>query len=188
MFIFEELEGKRVKLVPLTMEHVQPLFECSQDPAIWAAYPIRIERIEEMERFVRQALEGRDYGDQYPYAVYDKELGAYVGSTRYLRIAEEHRNLNIGSTWYSPAVWRSRVNTEVKYLMLRHAFEKIETVRVEIITSTVNVRSQRAIERLGAVREGILRKKYYGMDFVFYSIVNEDWPEVKTRLEGFLDQ
>jgi len=139
-----------------------------------------------MEGFVRKALDGRDRGEQYPYAVYDKGIGAYVGSTRFLRIAEEHRNLNIGSTWYSSEVWRTRVNTETKYLMLRHAFEKAEVVRVEIITSTDNLRSQRAIERLGAIREGILRKKYYGLDYVFYSIVSEEWPVIKARLEGYL--
>lgn len=186
MFAFEAMEGERVKLVPLSLDHVRPLFDCSRDPAIWDAYPTRIERIEQMEQFVRKALDGRDRGEQYPYAVYDKTLGAYVGSTRYLRIAEEHRNLNIGSTWYSSEVWRTRVNTETKYLLLRHAFEGIMAVRVEIITSTDNIRSQRAIERLGAVREGILRKKYYGLDYVFYSIVAEEWPVVKTRLEGYL--
>lgn len=180
------MEGERVKLAPLTLEHVQPLFDCSRDPAIWAAYPIRIERVEEMEQFVRKALDGRDRGEQYPYAVYDKALDAYVGSTRFLRIAKEHRNLNIGSTWYSSEVWRTRVNTETKYLLLRHAFEQAEVIRVEIVTSTDNLRSQRAIERLGAVREGLLRKKYYGLDYFVYAIVNEEWPTVKARLEGYL--
>ncbi len=186
IFSFGVLEGDRVKLAPLSLEHVRPLFDCSRDPAIWAAYPVRIERIEEIERFVRKALDGRERGEQYPYAVYDKALGAYVGSTRFLRIAEEHRNLNIGSTWYSTEVWRTRVNTETKFLLLRHAFESIRAVRVEIVTSTDNVRSQRAIERLGAIREGVLRKKYYGLDYVIYSIVGEEWPAVKSRLEGYL--
>jgi RimJ/RimL family protein N-acetyltransferase len=133
-------------------------------------------------------MEARDRKEQYPFAVFDKQLDKYVGSTRFLRISEENNNLNIGSTWYAPEVWRTRVNTEAKYLMLRHAFEALAVNRVEIITTPDNLRSQRAIERLGAVREGIFRKKYNNRDYAIYSIIDSDWQDVKHRLEGYLER
>ena len=117
----------------------------------------------------------------------DETLGRVIGSTRYLRISEAHRNLNIGWTWYSPDVWRTAVNTECKYLLLRHAFEEWGAVRVEFITTTTHSRSQDAIERLGAVKEGIQRKKYNGLDYVVFSIIDEDWESVKSRLEAKLE-
>jgi len=187
MFSFTCLEGKRVKLVPLEIEHIPSLFEAAQFPEIWAQYPIRINSIEDMSNHVLKALAGRDRREQYPYAVFDNELNKYVGSTRYLRISEDHNNLNIGSTWYTPKVWRTRINTETKYLMLQYAFESIQVNRVEIITTTENVRSQKAIERLGATKEGILRKKYNNMDYVVFSILSTEWNEVKSRLESYLD-
>lgn len=186
MFIFNCLEGKRVKLIPLDKEHLLPLLNASSNPEIWTYYPITINTLEDMESFILKAIEGRNRRDQYPFVVFDKELNKIVGSTRFLRISEENNNLNIGSTWYSPEVWRTRVNTEIKYLMLIHAFEEIEVNRVEIITTTENHRSQKAIERLGAIKEGILRKKYNNLDYVIYSILDSEWHEVKERLEGFL--
>ncbi|MFC5405880.1 GNAT family N-acetyltransferase [Cohnella soli] len=186
MYSFSELEGERVKIVPLEAEHAVPLFHCSRDPEIWANYPVRINSIEDMSVFIQKAIAGRDRNEMYPFAVLDKETNEFVGTTRFLRISEENNNLNIGSTWYSSKVWRTRVNTETKYLMLKYAFEVLKVCRVEIVTSTGNVRSQRAIERLGAVKEGILRKKYYNLDFVIYSIIQEEWNKVKNRLESFL--
>ncbi|MGO4372127.1 GNAT family N-acetyltransferase, partial [Paenibacillus sp. MCAF20] len=139
-----------------------------------------------MRSFVQTAIDERERGEQFPYAIYDKLLGRFVGMTRYLRISRPNRNLNIGWTWYSPDVWRTSVNTECKYLLLSQAFEVWRAVRVELITTTSHSRSQRAIERLGGVREGILRKKYNGLDYVVYSIIDEDWygdEGVKALLE-----
>jgi len=189
MYSFKELEGKRVKLVSLEEDHAAPLFACSRDSEVWAKYPLKVSTIEEMEAFVQKAIQGRERKDQYPFAVFDKELNEYVGTTRFLRIAEEHQSLNIGSTWYSSKVWRTRVNTETKYLMLKYGFETLNTTRIEIITTTDNTRSQRAIERLGATKEGVLRKKYSNRDYVFYSIIDSDWDDhVKNRLERFLEK
>lgn len=188
MFTFSELEGNRVKLIPLETEHVNALYHCSRDPKIWELYPIHIRTREEMERFVHKALEGRSKKEQYPFVVFDKEANEIVGTTRYLRISEDNNNLNIGSTWYSSKVWRTRVNTESKYLLLRYAFEQLQVNRVEIVTTTTNIRSQQAIERLGAVKEGVLRKKYYNMDYIIYGIIDSEWTEVKKRLERYLDE
>jgi RimJ/RimL family protein N-acetyltransferase len=149
-------------------------------------YPTKINSIQDMESFVLKALDGKNRNEEFPYVVYDNDLEKMVGTTRFLRISERSRNLNIGSTWYSPEVWRTKVNTECKYLLLKFAFEQWEAVRVEIITTPDNIRSQRAIERLGAIREGIFRKKYNQRDYIIYSIIDDEWENVKERLEGFL--
>lgn len=187
MYAFYGLEGRRVKLIPLELAHTQALYDCSRYPEVWENYPTTISTIEEMEQFVLNALASREQGDQFPYVVFDKELNKIVGTTRYLRISEANTNLNIGSTWYSPIVWRTRVNTESKYLLLSYAFENLHVNRVEIITTTTNERSQKAIERLGAIREGLLRKKYNNLDYVIYSIIDSEWRDVKGRLERFLE-
>jgi RimJ/RimL family protein N-acetyltransferase len=186
MYTFAGIEGERVKLVPLELGHSVPLFNCSRDPEIWNSYPFRINTIEEMNSFIQKTIECRERHEQYPFAVFDKASNEFVGTTRFLRISKENNNLNIGSTWYSSKVWRTRVNTETKYLMLKYAFEILDVVRVEIVTTTENKRSQKAIERLGAIKEGVLRKKYYNLDYVIYSIIQDDWNEVKSRLEGYL--
>ncbi|WP_435169138.1 GNAT family N-acetyltransferase [Paenibacillus glycanilyticus] len=182
------LEGKRIKLLPLAEEHAEPLFACSRSDELWEQLPVKVHTLQEMERFVQTAIQGRERGEEYPFAVFDKQLNRLVGTTRYLRIAPSHRNLNIGWTWYSPEVWRTAVNTESKYLLLKHAFEQWEAVRVELITTTSHHRSQRAIERLGATREGVLRKKYNGKDYVIFSFISEEWLPVKERLEKLMDR
>ena len=144
MFTFSGLEGKRVKLIPLELHHSVPLYNCSRDPEIWADYPIHIRTIDEMNHFVQQAIESRDKKESFPFVVIDKETDEIVGTTRYLRISEENNNLNIGHTWYSSKVWRTRVNTETKYLLFSYAFEELQVSRVEIITTTTNIKSQKA--------------------------------------------
>lgn len=188
MYTFSELEGERVKLVPLEIDHTIPLFNCLRDPEIWGHFPFQIHTIEEMRAFIQKAIAGREQREQYPYAVWDKKHQEYVGTTRFLKISEQNNNLKIGTTLYSPKVWRTRVNTETKYLMLKHVFETLDIIRVEIIASINNVRSQQAIERLGATKEGILRKKYNNLDYVIYSIIQPDWIDVKNRLEGYLNR
>lgn len=183
---FVQLEGSRVTLVPLELEHAEALYDCAASPLIWEHLPATIRSIDDMHAFVRTAIAGRERGKEFPFAVFDKTLNRMVGISRYLRISELHRNLNIGWTWYAPEVWRTSVNTECKYLMLQHAFETWKAVRVEIITTSTHARSQRAIERLGAQREGTLRKKYNGRDYVVYSIIDEDWSGVKEKLSSML--
>lgn len=183
---FTRVEGNRVALIPLEAEHTEALFECSRFPEIWEHLPVKIQSLDEMRSFVQAAIDERERGEQFPYAIYDKQLGRMVGMTRYLRISRANRNLNIGWTWYTPEVWRTAVNTECKYLLLSQAFELGGAVRVELITTTSHTRSQQAIERLGAMREGIMRKKYNGLDYMVYSIIDDDWygdGGVKARLE-----
>ncbi|MDL4842403.1 GNAT family N-acetyltransferase [Aquibacillus rhizosphaerae] len=183
---FVHLQGERVSLIPLEVEQTDLLFQCSRSPEIWANLPIKIHTEKEMDNFVRTAISGRERGEEFPYAVFDNKLNKMVGMTRYLRISKLHKNLNVGWTWYSPDVWRTQVNTESKYLLLKYAFEVWNAVRVEIITISTHHRSQKAIERLGAKKEGVLRKKYNGLDYVVYSIIDENWNDVKEHIETLL--
>jgi N-acetyltransferase len=150
-----------------------------------------VKSLAEMQEWVRAALDERDKTGSMPYAIQDRATGSLVGSTRVFDIQPTHRNGEIGHTWYTPSVWRTAINTECKLLLLGHLFEKVDFLRVQFKTCSRNVRSQKAIERLGAVKEGMLRDNIVNADgyirtSVYYSVLQRDWPEVKKRLEGFL--
>jgi N-acetyltransferase len=136
------------------------------------------------------SIERRKKGSEYTFTVLNQE-GQIIGSTRYLDILPEHKSLEIGSTWYHPDSWRTRVNTECKYLLLQHVFENWMFRRVQLKTDSRNLRSQKAIQRIGAVKEGTLRKDRkisggYVRDTVFFSILNNEWETVKAELEAKL--
>ncbi len=186
------LEGRHVRLEPLAPQHAEDLYAAGQDPAIWP-YMARGEftSLEDVREWIRQALGMQETGTQIPFAMLLRRSGEAIGSTRYLDIRREDRGLEIGWTWVAARHQRSAVNTECKYLLLRHAFEDLGAVRVQLKTDRRNERSQRAIERLGAVREGVLRRHMavrdgFIRDTVYYSILDTEWPEVKSRLEDFL--
>lgn len=180
------LEGQYVRLKPLELQHIEELYNCSRDLEVWEYLPTKIKTLDEMRVFVEEAILHKERGDQYPFVVTDKISNKIIGMTRFLRIIEQDKTLNIGWTWYSMKVWRTVVNTETKYLLLKYAFEFWNAVRVEMITTLEHTKSQQAIERLGAKREGILRKKYRNQDYLFFSIINDDWSDVKNRLEDLL--
>jgi RimJ/RimL family protein N-acetyltransferase len=186
------LDGRFVRLEPLTESHVRDLTAAGQDEAIWRYMPYGLIRTEEqMAAFVRNALAGQAQGTDLPFAVIHKDSGRAVGCTRYLAIERQHRGLEIGGTWYAAAHQRTGVNTECKFLLLRHAFETLGCLRVQLKTDLRNERSQRAIQRIGAVHEGILRKAVilpdgYVRSTVVYSILDEEWPEVKGLLERLM--
>jgi RimJ/RimL family protein N-acetyltransferase len=183
------LTGRLVRLEPLTEAHVPDLTRAGQDEAIWRLMPFGLVQTEEqMTGFVRDVLARQARGTDVPFAVIHLGSGQAIGCTRYLAIEKLHRSLEIGGTWYAPAHQRTGVNTECKYLLLRHAFEVLGCIRVQLKTDLRNLRSQQAIERIGAIREGVLRKNLimpdgYVRSTVVYSIVAEEWPAVKTRLE-----
>ncbi|UVI33637.1 GNAT family N-acetyltransferase [Paenibacillus spongiae] len=185
------LTGLRAKLVPLTMEHAEGLYEASKSPAIWTYLPTKIHTLADTRSFIEQALSNKEAGTDIPFTVMDQDRNMIVGSTRFLNIARADRKLEIGWTWYHPSVWRTRINTECKYMMLAHCFEELKTVRVQFIADIRNERSNEAIRRLGAVQEGVLRRNRilsdgYVRDACVHSIIMEEWPDVKARLEGFL--
>lgn len=185
------LTGERVRLEPLKLRHAAGIFEAGKDPRIWTHLPYAVERRHHAEHFAAMALEGQELRGEIPFAVIDLNTGRLIGSTRLMNVAAEQRRLEIGWTWYAPEIWGSGVNTECKYLLLTHCFEELHQVRVEFKTDNLNERSQRALERIGATREGVFRKHLQRRDgtwrdSVYFSIVDDEWPQVKTHLEGLL--
>ena len=188
------LTGRLVRLEPLAERHVPDLTAAGQDETIWRLLPYGLVRTEDqMAALVRDQLARQARGQDLPFAVIHQPTGRAVGNTRYLAIEAAHHGLEIGGTWYASAHQRTGVNTECKYLLLRHAFEALGCLRVQLKTDLRNERSQKAIERIGAVREGVLRKNLilpdgYVRSTVMYSIVAEEWPGVKARLEGLMER
>jgi len=188
------LTGKYVRLEPLSELHIPGLTVAGCDPSIWR-YMLygEVTSEEKMADWVRDILSRKAAGTDQPFAVVHLNSGKVAGATRYMEIRPVHRSLEIGGTWYGKDFQRTPVNTEAKYLLLRHAFEVLGCIRVQLKTDLRNERSQKAIERLGAVREGVLRNHMIlegGLyrHSVFYSILESEWPAVKARLEGLLAQ
>lgn len=185
------LEGQAVRLEPLSIAHEPALLVAAQDERIWR-FTIHDPRTPELMRdYVRSALSDRDRGEALPFAVYHREAGRVIGATRYHSISAQNRGVEIGFTWYAPEFWRTRVNTECKYLLLCHAFDVLGCIRVELKTDGRNDRSRQAILRLGAREEGTLRSKVimrdgHRRDSVYFSILDHEWPAVKERLERML--
>lgn len=185
------LEGDRVKLVPLAREHTKNLYRAVDSDEIWTYLPSRMEKFEDMIAHVEEALESWESGIEVPFVVIDKESNEIVGMTRFEGVSLENRRLEIGWTWYSKKVWGTRVNTETKLLLLRYCFDVLNLVRVQFTVDTRNLRSRMAVLRIGAKEEGILRKcgilnNGYVRDMVYYSIINDEWSEVKTRFTDLL--
>ncbi len=186
------LVGKVVRLEPLTEACIPALAEAGRDPSIWTymRYGV-VDTPQKMRHLVEYLLALQARGSDLPFVVVHQQDACIVGMTRYMDIQPANRALEIGGTWYSPAYQHTAVNTECKYLLLRHAFETLDVLRVQIKTDLRNVRSQRAIERIGAVREGVLRNHMLLPDgtvrsSVFYSILAEEWPGVKAHLEEMM--
>jgi RimJ/RimL family protein N-acetyltransferase len=186
------LDGHLVRLEPLGLVHSEGLAEAGNDPAIWR-YMLygNLSLPGAMEAWVRDILHRQEGGTDLPFAVIHKPSGRVAGATRYMEIRPAHRGLEIGGTWYGAEFQRTGVNTECKYLLLRHAFETLGCIRVQFKTDGLNERSMRGIERLGAQREGILRNHMLLLDgrrrdSVYYSIIDSEWPGVKARLEGLM--
>lgn len=186
-----ELIGERVEIRPMEVYHIQELFDVGNNPDIWSYMPIKVQSLEDMRSLVNGALQAREQGTEFPFVIFDKDSGEIVGSTRFLNISIPNSNLEIGWTWLSPTVWRTRINTECKYLLLKYCFETLGTIRVQLKTDSRNLRSQQAIERMGAVKEGVLRNHMVMSDgffrnSVYYSVIDQDWALVKDKLEDML--
>jgi RimJ/RimL family protein N-acetyltransferase len=187
------LVGDHVRLEPLGPQHARDLAEelgTDDDVWRWLVDPPGDEA--GMAVFVAGAMAERAAGDRFPFAVVELSSGRAVGSSSYLDIVPEHRRIEIGWTFYARRVWRSAVNTESKLLLLGHAFDDLGYERVALKTHHENQRSQAAIARLGATREGVLRHhmvdRYGGWrDSVYYSILSAEWPQVRDGLRAALD-
>ena len=182
------LTGPHIQLEPMRPDHAAPLLEAGRAPEIWAWMPTRPLTPGAMDGWIARALTAQLQGREYPFVVIRLSDGRVIGSTRYLEVQEDDRTVEIGWTWYSPDAWGGVVNPEAKYLLMRHAFEDWHAIRVALKTDIKNVHSQAAIRKLGAQYEGTLRNQRIRpdgsyRDTILFSIIESEWPAVKTRLE-----
>ncbi|GHB69175.1 GNAT family N-acetyltransferase [Persicitalea jodogahamensis] len=183
-----KLEGKKVDLVPLEKSHREGLMKAAADGELWNIWYTLIPTEETIDTYLENAFREQENGKSLPFAVVNKADGRIIGTTRYCNIDSANRRLEIGHTWYAKSVQRTGVNTECKYLLLRHAFESLHTIAVEFRTNWFNYRSRNAILRLGAKQDGVLRNHRIDQqgllrDTVVFSIIQSEWKTVKMSLE-----
>jgi RimJ/RimL family protein N-acetyltransferase len=182
------LEGAHVRLEPLSRAHHAGLCEVGLEEGLWRWIPVPVQTQEEMAAYIETALKEQASGTSLPFAQIEKSSGRIVGSTRYANIDRHHHRVEIGWTWVAKQWQRTAVNTEAKYLLLRHAFETLGCIRVELKTDSLNTRSREAILRIGAREEGIFRNHMITASgrirhTVYFSIVDSEWSAVKANLE-----
>ena len=185
------LEGGIVRLEPLAVSHHAALCEVGIDPELWRLVPYRVSTPDEMRGYIDSALEAQAAGTAIPFATVERASGRVAGSTRFMNIDTANRRVEIGATWLAAPWQRTAINTEAKYLMIRHAFETWGCIRVELKTDALNQRSRQAMLRIGAREEGTLRQHMVTWsgrlrDTVYYSILDSEWPRVKADLEAKL--
>jgi N-acetyltransferase len=183
------LESDRVRLEPMRRDHLDALFEAGRYDELWRWTSANAATRDGMSAYMGDALAAAEAGSTLPFVTIDKAAGSVVGSTRFGNIDRTNLRAEIGWTWISPPFQRTYVNSDAKYLMLRHAFDVWGCVRVELKTDVLNEKSRAAMLRLGAVEEAILRRHmltYSGRfrDSIYYSILNDEWPAVRARLEA----
>ncbi len=181
------LTGSKVILEPLSLEHLDGLISAVKDGELWKLWFTSIPSPEKAEEYIKTALEMRENAGAMPFIVRDRESNKIIGCTRYFNVDEVNQRLEIGYTWYSESYQRTAVNTECKYLLLSHAFEKLDAIAVEFRTHWHNHKSRAAIARLGAKQDGVLRNHQRTADgsyrdTVVFSIINLEWPAVRQSL------
>ena len=186
------LNGKMVRLEPLAEAHIPALIAIGADQAIWTHLPVDGSDAQKLSRELGNAIINRAQGSQYPFTIISQADDRIIGSTRFFDIFPEHKKLEIGWTWYAPDVWGKGYNIECKLLLLGHCFETLFANRVQLKTRDNNARSRAAIEKIGGIYEGLLRSDRVMPDSsvkntVVYSIIKEEWPEVKAKLKGMLE-
>jgi N-acetyltransferase len=187
------LAGEHVSLLPLDMQYLEGLQHAVKDGELWKLWYTFVPTPEEMEAWIKKAVQEKNDGVSLPFVIKRKSDNLIVGSTRYMNIEKEVRRLEIGTTWYAKSVQRSPLNTECKLLLLQHAFENLKCVAVEFRTHRFNEQSRKAIMRLGAQQDGILRSHRISSngtirDTVVYSITANEWENVKSHLNFLLHE
>jgi N-acetyltransferase len=189
------LEGSAVCLEPIRRDHATLFWEIAkndvEDIFRWIPYPMRTP--EDFQKLIDKAFEEQERGESVAFATVERKSGKTIGSTRFMNIDRTNQRVEIGSTWIAPAWQRTAANSQAKYLMLRHAFEVWKCIRVELKTDALNQKSRNAILRIGAKEEGTLRRHLMTWtgrvrDTVYFSILDSEWPEVKLRLEEYLEK
>ncbi|WP_243522976.1 GNAT family N-acetyltransferase [Bacillus pseudomycoides] len=183
-----QITNERAMLRLIDTNDAEKLFSIVEgNKEIWTYLIAKMENYHDMKRYVDTAVKRYEKGTDLPFVVIDQKTNEVIGSTRLYNISTESKTVELGQTWYHPSVQRTSVNTECKYMLLRYAFEELQMLRVQIKTDLRNEKAQRAIERLGAVKEGVLRNERqlhngYVRDAVVYSIIASEWPMIKERL------
>ncbi len=189
------LEGAVIRLEPIRREHAELFWDVAkedlEDIFRWIPYAVRSR--EDFSKLVDKAFAEQERGESIVFATVERATGRAIGSTRFMNIDRVNRRVEIGSTWIAPAWQRTAVNTEAKYLMLRHAFETWGCMRVELKTDALNQKSRNAILRIGAKEEGTLRRHLLTWtgrvrDTVYFSILDSEWEEVKKKLEAKISE
>jgi RimJ/RimL family protein N-acetyltransferase len=182
------LEGRHVRLEPLSLDHRADLATIALDPELWQTTLTRIESLEDLDAYLETARSWQRAGTAIPFATIDRATGRAIGCTRFANIDPPNRHLEIGWTWLGREFHRQAFNTEAKLLMLDHAFDRMGCIRVEFRVNVLNLRSRRAVTRLGAKEEGTLRQHTIAadgrlIDWVYYSILRGEWRAVRANLE-----
>jgi len=187
------LQGSVVRLDPIRRDHAEDFWDISKDALddVFEWIPYRMKTREDFQHLVEKAFDEQKRGESVVFATVERGSGRVIGSTRYMNIDRVNRRVEIGSTWIAPPWQRTAVNTEAKYLMLRHAFEVWKCFRVELKTDALNLKSRNAILRIGAKEEGTLRRHVITWtgrvrDSVYFSILDSEWREAKAKLEAML--
>jgi RimJ/RimL family protein N-acetyltransferase len=185
------LEGQHVRLEPVSLAHVPALWRAGTHEEIWRYLPYAMRSEDDMRAYIESELAKQQAGDVVRFVTVARAIAQPVGSTSYLNIDRHHRRVEIGGTWITPAWQRSTINTEAKYLQLRHAFETLGCIRVEFKTDSLNTKSRQALARIGATEEGTFRNHMVMPSgrirhSVYFSITNDEWPRVKAHLEALM--
>ncbi len=187
------LQGHSVRLAPIDESHLDQLSLWSAEEDIWRYMTFaHLASRDELQAWIRTAIDANERGIEMNFAIIDEASQSAIGTTSFYRVVPEHKRLELGKTWLGAAYRRTHINTAAKYLMLSHAFETLLANRVELNTDARNLRSQRAMERLGALRDGVLRshtimRDGFVRDTVNYSFTTNDWPATKVRLRNLLE-
>ncbi|MHA4045998.1 GNAT family N-acetyltransferase [Bacillus cereus] len=182
------LVNDRAMLRLMHLNDIESLFNIVEgNKEIWTYLIAKMDSYQDMEQYVQVAIKGFEGETDLPFVVVDQKTNEIVGSTRLYSISNDNKTVELGQTWYHPSVHRTSINTECKYILLQYAFEELHMLRVQIKTDLRNEKAQRAIERLGAVKEGVLRNERqlpngYVRDAVVYSIIASEWPVIKEQL------
>ncbi|HGM5489001.1 TPA: GNAT family N-acetyltransferase [Serratia fonticola] len=185
------LIGNQIELRPLQPEHREAMLSAAADGELWNLKVTAVPNVSTIDSYIATAVAGRDAGTMLPFVIVQRASGRIVGSTRFWKIDRVNRKMEIGHTWLSQSVQRSGVNTDAKYLLLGYAFDVLQAVRVQFTTDELNDKSRAAILRIGAKQEGIVRHERIMPDgrkrnSVRFSIIDDEWPEVKAGLEALL--
>jgi RimJ/RimL family protein N-acetyltransferase len=187
------IRGQRIDLERLTNDHIFELESIAFDARIWQHLPYNITDKQSLETFIKEQQQKNLNAQQITYVIRNKTNGQVCGSTGFINIDTVNDQLEIGATWLSPIVWGTKINIESKYLLLTCCFEKVNVMRVEFRTREANIRSQKAIEKIGGIKEGLLRNHRKNDDGTFrntivYSIIQPEWSSVKTLLEVLISK